>query len=83
MLTLFTSQHKIALGRAKREGDPCSTSCVERSDRSDRSETPNPSYEGLQPIEGIQSIKHKPFFYLFYFFFSNLNMLFFSRLHGV
>ena len=35
MLTPFTGQHMIALGRAARGGVPCSTSCVERSDRSD------------------------------------------------
>ena len=32
LLTPFTSQHTIALGRAARGGAPCSTSCVERSD---------------------------------------------------
>ena len=37
MLTPFTGQHTIALGCATRGGAPCSTSCVERSDRSDRS----------------------------------------------
>ena len=35
VLTPFTGQHKIALGRAARGGAPCSTSCVERSDRSE------------------------------------------------
>ena len=34
LLTTFTGQHTIALGRAARGEAPCSTSCVERSDRS-------------------------------------------------
>jgi len=35
VLTPFTGQHTIALGRAARGGAPCSTSCVEWSDRSE------------------------------------------------
>ena len=35
MLTPFTGQHTIALGRATQGGAPCSTSRVERSDRSE------------------------------------------------